>query len=125
MAKPVPGIYEAAIKRYEETTKENLYSLPVAKLSSVDGLVEAINLTNKDFEIFRQKRHGVFAALSTAMRPIEQWGDLAFGAAEMAFPPSSLVFGSVLNLVSAAKNVSADYDAIEQLMKRLKVTRVS
>ena len=39
----------------------------------------------------------------------------------MVFPPSSLIFGAVTYLISAAKGVSASYDAIQDLMVTLKV----
>jgi hypothetical protein len=46
---------------------------------------------------------------------------MAAGGASIAFPPSSLVFGAMSYLVTAAKGVSSSYDAIEDLMGTLKV----
>ena len=55
------------------------------------------------------------------MTPIELVGNVAAGAAFMAIRPSSLVFGAVTYLINAANEVSAPYDAIQDLMGTLRV----
>ncbi|KAF2794942.1 NACHT and TPR domain protein [Melanomma pulvis-pyrius CBS 109.77] len=120
MPNQIPDIYKAAIRRYEEITKTKLDDPSIARLATLDDLTKAIEAKNKEFTAFRAKRHGIFAALSVAMRPIELVGDLAAGGASMAFPPSSLVFGAVSSLINAAKDVSANYDAIMDLLDTLK-----
>jgi hypothetical protein len=122
MPDQIPDIYKAAIKRYEETTKKKLDDPSITKLITVKDLTNALDARNNEFTAFREKRHGIFAVLSVAMRPIELFGDLAAGGASMAFPPSSLVFGAVSFLINAAKDVSAKYDAIVELMETLKVS---
>ncbi|KAL4984093.1 hypothetical protein BDW68DRAFT_180987 [Aspergillus falconensis] len=46
--------------------------------------------------------------------------DLTKGAASMAFPPASLVFGAVTHLIGAAKGLSDSYDTIHDLLIQLK-----
>lgn len=121
----IPNIYKAAIERYEEITRKKLDDPSLLKLTSVEGLIQTIESDNAKFESFRAKRHGIFAALASAMRPIELLGDLAAGAAEMAFEPSALVFGAISLLIHAAKDVSASYDAILDVMEMLKVGPIS
>jgi hypothetical protein len=81
MANQIPDIYKAAIIRYEEVTKKKLDDPSIARLTTVDELTKAIDAKNQDFSAYRQKRHGVFRALSLAMRPVELIGDLAAGGA--------------------------------------------
>jgi hypothetical protein len=122
MPDQIPDIYKAAIKRYEDITHKRLDDPSITRLTTLGGLKDEIDARNKEFTTFREKRHGIFAVLSAAMRPIELLGDLAAGGASMAFPPSSLVFGAVSFLINAAKDVSARYDAIVELMDTLKVS---
>jgi hypothetical protein len=119
MPDQIPEIYRAAIKRYEETTDKKLDDPSITTLTTVESLKDAIDARNKEFASFRVKRHGLFSVLSTAMRPIELFGDVAAGGATMAFPPSTLVFGAISYLIGAAKGISAKYDAIVDLMATL------
>ncbi|KAE8356745.1 tetratricopeptide repeat domain protein [Aspergillus coremiiformis] len=116
----VAQIWKQAIARYEQITKKKLEDPALRSLTTVDGLLGAIEVENTTFSDFREKRHGIFAALKYAMLPIELVGDLAAGGASMAFPPSSLVFGAVNYLINAARGVSAKYEAIVELMSTLK-----
>jgi hypothetical protein len=79
MADQIPDIYKAAIIRYEEVTKTKLDDPSIAKLATVDELTKAIDAQNQDFSAYRKKRHGIFRALSVAMRPVELVSDLAAG----------------------------------------------
>jgi hypothetical protein len=117
----VPLIWRQAMMRYEEITKKKLDDPVLKDVSTVDELLRAIDNENKIFSDFREKRHGIFTALTITMRPVEMIGDLAAGGVSMGFPPSSLVFSAVQLLMSAAKGVSAKYDAIVGLMSTLKV----
>ncbi len=54
------------------------------------------------------------------MIPIELVGNLAAGAASAVFPPSSMIFGSVMYLINAAQGVSDSLDAIADLLVTLK-----
>lgn len=121
----VPLIWQQAITRYEEITKKKLDDPALKDVTTVDGLLRAIDNENNVFSDFREKRHGIFTALTIAMRPVEVVGDLAAGGVSMAFPPSSLVFGAVQFLMSAAKGVSTKYDAIMGLMSTLKARIIS
>lgn len=124
MPDQIPDIYKAAIRRYQEITKEKLDDPSITRLTTLGDLTDAIDARNKEFTAFREKRHGLFTILSAAMRPIELIGDLAAGGASMAFPPSTFVFGAVSLLINAAKDVSAKYDAIIELMETLKVDSI-
>jgi hypothetical protein len=117
----IPAIYARAISKYEEITDEKLDTAFLAKLQNVDDLTREIDARNTQFSEFREKRGVIFDVLKTAMIPVELFGSLAAGGASMVFPPSSLVFGAVSYLMSAAKGVSRSYDAIAELMGSLKV----
>ncbi|KAL2843076.1 NACHT and TPR domain protein [Aspergillus pseudodeflectus] len=116
----IPAIYARAISKYEEITDEKLDTAFLAKLQNVDDLTREIDARNTQFSEFREKRGVIFDVLKTAMIPVELFGSLAAGGASMVFPPSSLVFGAVTYLMSAAKGVSRSYDAISELMGSLK-----
>lgn len=121
----IPAIYERAIKKYQEITDEPFDVQFLAKIRNVEDLTKEIDARNNSFREFREKRGAMFDVLNAAMIPVQLFGDLAAGGASMVFPPSSLVFGAVTYLMGAAKGVSASYDAIQDLMGTLKVTRES
>ncbi|PKX90549.1 NACHT and TPR domain protein [Aspergillus novofumigatus IBT 16806] len=116
----IPAIYARAIEKYKEITKEDLDVAFLCKLQNVDDLAKEIDERNKSFSEYRHKRGVIFDAMQAALIPVQLFGDIAAGGASMAFPPSSLVFGAVTYLVTAAKGVSSSYDAIEDLMGTLK-----
>ncbi|KAI9763739.1 MAG: hypothetical protein M1840_009136 [Geoglossum simile] len=116
----IPNIYKTAIRRFEEVTGKKLDDPDLLKIATVDDLKKEVDKRNDKFSKFRDKRHAFFNVLDIAMKPIELVGNLAAGAASMAFPPSSLVFGAAMYLIGAAKNTSASYDAIQDLMGTLK-----
>lgn len=117
----IPAIYGRAIKKYREITDDTLDVDFLEKFQNSDDLMNEIDARNAKFSEFREKRGLLFDVLKTALIPVELFGNLAAGGASMAFPPSSLVFGAVTYLISAAKGVSASYDAIQDLMVTLKV----
>lgn len=117
----IPAIYDRAVKKYREITDDTLDVEFLAKIPNVDDLTKEIDARNAKFSEFREKRGVLFDVLKTALIPVELFGNLAAGGASMVFPPSSLVFGAVTYLMSAAKGVSASYDAIQDLMVTLKV----
>ena len=119
----LPAIYQRAIDKYQEITKEPIDVAFVAKLQTVDDLTREIDERNKSFNDFRHKRSIIFDSLQTALIPVQLFGSLAAGGAAMAFPPSSLVFGAVTYLIGAAKGASSSYDAIQELMGNLKVRK--
>ncbi|EAW12079.1 NACHT and TPR domain protein [Aspergillus clavatus NRRL 1] len=116
----IPAIYTRAIAKYSEIAKEDLDVAFLHRLSSVEDLEKEIDERNKSFSEYRHKRGAIFDAMQAALVPVQLFGDLAAGGASMAFPPSSLVFGAVTYLMSAAKGVSSSYDAIQDLMGTLK-----
>lgn len=118
----IPTIYAQAITSYKEITKNDLEVAILSRVRNVDDLTREVDAQNQNFSGFREKRHILFESLSIAMKPIELVSNLAAGGASMAFPPSSLVFGAVSYLVNAARGVSASYDAIQDLMRTLKVS---
>ncbi|KAL4958739.1 NACHT and TPR domain protein [Aspergillus stella-maris] len=122
MASPnqIPAIYARSIDKYQQITDQALDVEFLKKLQNVDDLTNEIDARNKNFAEFRQKRSYIFDAMKAALIPIQLFGDLTAGAASMAFPPTSLVFGAVTYLMTAAKGVSASYDAIHELMESLK-----
>lgn len=114
-------IWSAAVDRYEQITNRKLDDPALEHLSTVEGLLSVIDSENKQFSDFREKRRGIFTALEYALRPIELVGGIAAGAASMLYPPSTLIFASVMYLMDAAKGVSAKFNAIMELMGTLKV----
>ncbi|OBT68654.1 hypothetical protein VE03_01721 [Pseudogymnoascus sp. 23342-1-I1] len=122
MAEPnqVSKIWGAAIRQYEDVTDRKLDDPAVRGLTTVNELRDAIDGQNKVFADFRQKRHGLYAALSAAMGPIEMVGAAAGEAAATVFPASTYVFAAVQYLIGAAKGVSEKYDAIVEVLEALK-----
>ena len=118
----VSSVWDLAIRRYEETTGEKLNDPILKRLTTVNGLLEAIESENKKFSDFREKRQSLFIVLKNAMLPIELVGDIAAGGAAMTFPPSSLIFGAVKYFINAANGVSAKFDAIIDMMETLKAS---
>lgn len=114
-------IWSAAVDRYEQITNRKLDDPALERLSTVEGLLSVIDSENKQFSDFREKRRGIFTALEYALRPIELVGGIAAGATSMLYPPSTLIFASVMYLIDAAKGVSAKFNAIMELMGTLKV----
>ncbi|KAJ5819255.1 NACHT and TPR domain protein [Penicillium riverlandense] len=112
-------IYEKAIRKYREITGETLGVDFFTKIRSVSDLTKEIDERNRAFREFREKRGAIFDVLKAALVPVQLFGNLAAGGASMVFAPSSLVFGAVMQLVDAAKGVSASYDAIQDLMQML------
>ncbi|KAL4931965.1 NACHT and TPR domain protein [Aspergillus undulatus] len=116
----IPAIYARALKKYQEITDETLDVGFLSRLQNVDDLMKEIDARNTQFGEFREKRRVLFDVLKSALIPIQLFGDLAAGGASMVFPPSSLVFGAVTYLMSAARGVSSSFDAIQCLMGSLK-----
>ncbi|KAJ5574110.1 uncharacterized protein N7459_008537 [Penicillium hispanicum] len=116
----LPNIYQRAVGKYQEITKEALDVAFISKLRTVDDLTHEIDERNRSFSDFRHRRSLIFDSLQAALVPVQLFGSLAAGGAAMAFPPSSLVFGAVTYLMNAAKGVSSSYDAIQELMGSLK-----
>lgn len=114
-------IWSAAVDRYEQITNRKLDDPALERLSTVEELLSVIDSENKQFSDFREKRRGIFTALEYALRPIELVGGIAAGATSMLYPPSTLIFASVMYLIDAAKGVSAKFNAIMELMGTLKV----
>lgn len=117
----IHAIYKRAVEIYQEITKEPLDVNFVRKLQSVEDLTNEIDKHNTSFSEFRRKRALLFDVLKGALIPVQLFGALAAGGAEMVFAPSSLVFASVTYLMDAANGVSATYDSIQELMTSLKV----
>lgn len=109
--------------RYEETTNKKLDEPSMLNINTVNDLLAEINRRNDRFSEFRERRQTFFNVLEGVLKPVEIVSNLSSGAASMAFPPSTLVFGAATYLVNAAKGVSASYDAVQSLMGTLKVSR--
>lgn len=117
----IPAIYEQAIQKYQEITNETLDIKFLSTIQNVDDLTKEIDRRNMNFREFREKRGVIFNVLQAAMIPVQLVGNLAAGGASLVFAPSSLVFGAVTYLMGAAEGVSSSYDAIQDLMVKLKV----
>ncbi|KAH8425286.1 uncharacterized protein LDX57_003044 [Aspergillus melleus] len=114
------AIWDQAKERYRALTDIDLDDPSAPHPASTADLVTILDTHNREFKHFREKRSLVFDSLQSACKPIELVGNLAAGAASMAFPPSSLCFGAAMYLVNAAHGVSASYDAIADLFVTLK-----
>lgn len=114
------AVLAAAAKRNPETTLK-LGDFTSPPITSVDDLIEKVDAQNERFTQFREKRHAIFGAMATALKPIEMVGEVVSGAASEVFAPSSSVFSAAMYLVNAANDVSSTYDNILQLFEKLKV----
>ncbi|KAJ3486258.1 hypothetical protein NLG97_g6655 [Lecanicillium saksenae] len=109
-----------AVRRYSESSpKVQLDDFLSPKINTVDELIKQVVLQNEQFAEFRAKRHAIFGALAAAMKPVEVIGEIVAGAAEEGFPPAQNVFSAVVYLIKAAKDTSAMYDGIIELLEQL------
>jgi hypothetical protein len=97
------AITQRATERYQEITGETLNVGFLTKIQNVEDLTREIDERNTKFRDFREKRGAIFDALQAALIPVERFSSLAAGGAARAFPPSSLIFGAVTNLMGALK----------------------
>ncbi|KAJ6781465.1 hypothetical protein PWT90_02669 [Aphanocladium album] len=108
-----------AAKRYSVSSKAPLDDFLSPKIKTVDELIKQVELQNEQFAEFRAKRHAIFGAMAAALKPIEVIGEIVAGAAEEGFPPAQNVFSAVVYLIKAAKDTSAMYDGIIELLEQL------
>lgn len=108
----IPSIYKTAIGKSEKITGKSLDAPDIRNLKTVEDLKAQIEHQHHKYYEFRKRDQTFFNVQEGAMMPVELFDSLASGAASMAFPPSSLVFGAVTHLINAAKGVTASYDAI-------------
>lgn len=116
------AIVDAAAKRLSDSSGEHLDDYLNPPISTLDELEVQLDLHNTKFKQFRQKRHRIWGALKAALDPIEAVGEIVSGAAEDVFKPAQGIFGAVLYLINAARDVSSTYDAIVELFEQLKVS---
>ncbi|KAI9675313.1 MAG: hypothetical protein M1817_001216 [Caeruleum heppii] len=119
------SLWSSVKVRYKDTTGEDLDDASFPHPTSLEDLRDSVDAQNQGFSRFREKRGAVFRVLDAACKPIELVGNMAGGAAEMAFPPSSLCFGAVTYLINAAHGVSESYDAIIELLEKLKAKKLA
>ncbi|KAG8529667.1 uncharacterized protein KY384_005148 [Bacidia gigantensis] len=115
----IADIWAHAAATYADTLGQR----PAAQgrdLDSVDALLHQIDNQQSRFTEFREKRHTLFKVLNNLLKPVEFLCSLAGGGAQIAFPPSALVFSAVMYLIETGKGVSACYDAITTLFAELK-----
>lgn len=122
MADPTSNIVERAIEKYEIITKVKLDLSAIARLKTVDDVIDAVAKEQEESKAFREKHRKFFDRLLDVMHPVETLGAIAGNGASKAFPPSGAVFGAVTHLVNSAKEVAANFDAIEGLMEWLQVS---
>lgn len=119
------AIWAKAKERYAEETGQEIDAISFPQPSSVQDLEASLERQNSNFEAFRGKKAKIFKVLKGMCHPIELLNKLAPGGPFMADPPSSFCFGAIMCLIEAAHGVSAYYDAIIDLMDKLKACRPS
>jgi hypothetical protein len=116
------AILSDATRRYKDTGGESLDDYLKPPMRSVADLAQQLDQQNERFSEYRAKRHSIFSAVSTALKPVELVGDIVAGGAAEVFPPTQHIFSSVMYLISAAHDVSSVYDSIVALFEQLKVS---
>ena len=114
------SIWDSALKEYAKVVGKSLDSTDMPKPSSAEDLLTEIDRQHTKLFDFREKRHILFTVLGGALKPVELVGNLASGAASMAFPPTSMVFGAVAYLINAGHGVSSNYDSIVELFQEIR-----
>ncbi|TFY65174.1 hypothetical protein EVG20_g5695 [Dentipellis fragilis] len=116
-------IWKAAIKQYEEETKNNLKAISESpdfvNISSADELLKAIDDKQKDFKQYRERGERIKGALKPIL---DIAGALAGAAGEgvaVVFPPGKAVFVVVKLLVDATRDVKSRYDAIIDIFEQM------
>ncbi|KAL9108787.1 MAG: hypothetical protein Q9227_006444 [Pyrenula ochraceoflavens] len=129
------SIWQDAGDRYIQLTGKSLKDLPMPQ--TVEDLKKSVEWQNEQFKHFREKKvsqsnatgsqmrliavkQKIFSALNQALDPIESIGNMASGAATAVYQPAQQVFGAAMQLVTAARNVSAELDAVVDLLEMLK-----
>lgn len=117
-------ILDDASKLYSDSTKESLANFVNPPIKSIKDLIEQVETQNEKFSSFRKKRQSLFSALAATLGPVEIVGEIVTGGAKEMFAPAEGIFGAVVYLINAARDVSAAYDSILELFDQLKVSDI-
>ncbi|KAA1474464.1 hypothetical protein DENSPDRAFT_882823 [Dentipellis sp. KUC8613] len=114
-------IWRAAIEQYEADTENDLKaaSESFANISSVDGLLKAIDDKQKAFRHYRKRGAKIKGALEPVLDVVGMLADVAGEGVSVVFPPGKAVFVVVKLLVEATHDVKSRYDAIIDIFERL------
>ncbi|KAF5020614.1 hypothetical protein F66182_7363 [Fusarium sp. NRRL 66182] len=112
-------ILDDASKRYSESSNQ-LVDFVNPPISNIRDLQSQIDKNNDQFARFREKRQSIFSAMAACLTPVEVVGQIVSGAAQDMFAPAEGIFGAVMYLVNAARDVSSAYDSIVELFEHLK-----
>ncbi len=115
------AILADAAKVYADSVGSSIDEFMKPPMRSVEDLTHQLDIQNERFSEFRAKRHAIFGAIATALKPVEMVGDIVSGAASEVFAPSQNIYSAVMYLVNAAHDVSSTYDSIIELFEELKV----
>ncbi|KAM6536314.1 hypothetical protein FALCPG4_002323 [Fusarium falciforme] len=114
-------ILDDASKLYSDSSKkEDLANFLNPPIKSIKELISQVETQNEKFSSFRKKRQSLFSALSATLSPVEVVGEIVAGGASDMFAPAEGIFGAVVYLINAARDVSAAYDSILELFDQLK-----
>lgn len=118
-------ILDDASKLYSDSSKkEDLANFLNPPIKSIKELINQIETQNEKFSSFRKKRQSLFSALAATLGPVEVVGEIVAGGASDMFAPAEGIFGAVVYLINAARDVSAAYDSILELFDQLKVSDI-
>lgn len=113
------ALWHSACKDYATETGITLEDEKFPKIQGPEDLSRQLDSETVHFEDFRMKRRPLFHAMQMVLAPFESWGGLIADVATAAFPPASSIMGAMLLLIRAARRVSAAFDVLVDLFRKL------
>jgi len=112
-------IWQEAIDNYNRITG-NKNELTTRHIASTSEILTELDEMNKSFKIQRHdgsKRDRVRSLVRDSLTLIQALGEIAAHASKAVFPLSEAIFSAVRYLITTAKNVSGDYDKLEEFFE--------
>ncbi|KZV62765.1 hypothetical protein PENSPDRAFT_692205 [Peniophora sp. CONT] len=118
------SLWNEALRCYKEETGKDLLKLPFAKellsrSGTTDKVIQYIDEQNKSFEAFRTSGRKALDVAKPIVHAVHLFIDAGAEGASNVTPGGKTIFVAIGALLQAAKGVSALYDAIELLLKRI------
>ncbi|KZV59812.1 hypothetical protein PENSPDRAFT_760316 [Peniophora sp. CONT] len=118
------SIWNEALRSYQEETGKNVLELPFAnKLLSrplaTDEVIQYIGEQNESFDSFRTSGRKVLSVLKPIVHVVHLFIDAGAEGASKVAPGGKAILVAVGVLLQTAKGISALYDAIEALLRKI------
>ena len=112
-------IWNEAINNYTSITG-NDNGITMGRTASISEVLTELDEMRKSFSNRRHdgsKRDKFRSLVRDSLTPIQVLSEIAAHASKAVFPPSEAIFSAVRYLITTAKNVSGDYDKLEEFFQ--------